>query len=172
MEEIYDRDKLIRKKIPLNFDTKTWFPIQWIATFTYIAVLITIFTISYGFFRNLELKFTIGSLLNVVCITISQMYVYGGYITNTPKDIYLPAFVTIFGLIVDIALGIMGKQISLSYDIKNIIILYFLTYLQFIILYLVYRKVEYKEVSNDNILGDLQNIQKSNVDDNTKHFFI
>lgn len=169
---MYNRNKLLSKKIPLNFDVKTWFPIQWIATITYIIFNIYYFSNSYGFFRNFELVTTVGGVINWISIIFAQLYVYGGYITNSPKDIYVPAIVSAVVAVFDIIMFMLGNGIGLSYDFKTVSLLYIFTFIQYLILYIVYVKVEYREVKANDILGELQQQQEKTVSNDYRHFFL
>lgn len=170
----FDKDKLLYKKIPLNFNLKTWTFIQYFATFTYIIYVLISSNLSCGFFRNFPIPFTIGIVISSIALFCSQLYTYGGYISNTVKDIAYPAIVSVVCLISDILFYFVGKNVQLNLNITNIFIIYFLSFAQYLLLYITYRKIEYKEVNLEDLLSSktIQEERMSNVLEENKRFFI
>lgn len=170
----FDKDKLLYKKIPLNFNLKTWTFIQYLVTVTYFIYILVSSNLSCGFFRNFPIPFTICIVISSIALFCSQLYTYGGYMSNTVKDIAYPAIASAVCLITDTLFYFVGKNIQLNLNLMNIFIIYALTFVQYFLLYITYRKVEYKEVKLEDLLSSktIKEERMSNVLEENKRFFI
>lgn len=170
----FDKDKFLNKSVPLNFEVKTWYFIQWLVTFTFLAFTFISFKLNFGYFRGIPLPITIGSLVSYIAVLFAQLYVYGGYISNTKKDILVPLGVTIAFMLVDIFVLFFGKKIMLDLTAKSLIIFYSFSLLHFFLLYITYLTVEYREIKLEDILNDtkLETISNKHIDKEYESFFI
>lgn len=144
----------IFKDFPLNFKLSTWRLSQWVATTSFIAMFIVFRKQYFGALSDYNIVFTTPlGLIALVAIAVGQLYVYGGFITNTIKDILVPACVILCVFIVELLFSFVMKNLNYFPQWHTYIIRYTMLLAQSLIQLWVYNDVEFKEIPKDELEG-------------------
>lgn len=140
------------KDFPLNFKITTWRMSQWIATITFIMMVFSFRGQMFGYIGDITFYFTtpIG-FLAILAVVAAQLYTYGGYITNTSKDITVPLLIILFCCFLDIVFAYLANNIGYVANWKAYLYRYLLLSMQNLILLWVYYDVEYVEISKEDL---------------------
>lgn len=142
------------RDFPLNFRITTWRLSQWVATITFIVMA---FIFKDQYFGNWdEITFTVCTPLGffaLVAILFSQSYVYGGYITNTIKDILVPGAVILVIFILELAISYVARNLGFNAQWWTMVERYTMLMIQIVIQLWVYSDVEFLEIPADEVPG-------------------
>lgn len=142
----------IFKDFPLNFRLSTWRLSQWVATTSFIAMFIVFRKQYFGALSDYNIMFTTPlGLIALIAIVVGQLYVYGGFITNTAKDILVPAGIILGVFIMELMFSYVMKNLNYSPQWRTYIIRYTLLLAQSLIQLWVYYDVEFMEIPREEL---------------------
>lgn len=142
----------IFKDFPLNFRVTTWRFSQWIATITFIGFIFIYKEQYFGSWHDIDIVFTSPfGIVALIASLVAQFYVYGGFITNTAKDILVPAIIIAVVFVVELMFAYVLKNLGYTAQWDVYLIRYALLLTQSMIQFWVFNDVEFKEIPADEI---------------------